>query len=83
MIICIAFFFFIFILYWSIGPNGKESPCPAKDTGLIPGSGRSPEKGNPTPIILPGKSHGQRSPVGCSPWGPTDRGARWGHKVRT
>ena len=24
---------------------------------------------NPTPVLLPGKSHGQRSLVGCSPWG--------------
>ena len=24
---------------------------------------------HPTPVLLPGKSHGQRSPVGCSPWG--------------
>ena len=24
---------------------------------------------NPTPILLPGKSHGRRSLVGCSPWG--------------
>ena len=23
----------------------------------------------PTPILLPGKSHGWRSLVGCSPWG--------------
>ena len=23
----------------------------------------------PTPVLLPGKSHGRRSPVGCSPWG--------------
>ena len=23
----------------------------------------------PTPVLLPGKSHGQRSVVGCSPWG--------------
>ena len=23
----------------------------------------------PTPILLPGKSHGQRSLVGCGPWG--------------
>ena len=42
---------------------------------MITGSGRSPEGGNsnplwhPTPVILPGKSHGQRSLVGCSPWG--------------
>ena len=24
---------------------------------------------HPTPVFLPGKSHGQRSLVGCSPWG--------------
>ena len=24
---------------------------------------------HPTPVLLPGKSHGWRSPVGCSPWG--------------
>ena len=24
---------------------------------------------HPTPALLPGKSHGQRSLVGCSPWG--------------
>ena len=25
---------------------------------------------HPTPVLLPGKSHGGRSLVGCSPWGP-------------
>ena len=25
--------------------------------------------GTPTPVLLPGKSHGRRSLVGCSPWG--------------
>ena len=25
--------------------------------------------GTPTPVLLPGKFHGQRSLVGCSPWG--------------
>ena len=24
---------------------------------------------HPTPVLLPGKFHGQRSPVGCNPWG--------------
>ena len=46
--------------------------CSARDVGLIPGSGRSPgeENGNPlTPVLLPGKSHGQRSLVGYSPLG--------------
>ena len=28
-----------------------------------------PMKWQPTPVLLPGKSHGQRSLVGCSPWG--------------
>ena len=26
-------------------------------------------KWQPTPVLLPGKSHGQRSLVDCSPWG--------------
>ena len=42
-----------------------------KDTGLIPGSGRSPGEGKqqPIPVFLPAESHGQRSLVGYSPWG--------------
>ena len=37
--------------------------------GLIPGLGRSPAEGNglPTPVFLPGKSHGQRGLAGYSP----------------
>ena len=31
------------------------------------GSGR--RQWHPTPVLLPGKSHGRRSLVGCSPWG--------------
>ena len=27
---------------------------------------------HPTPVLLPGKSHGRRSLVGCSPWGRSD-----------
>ena len=27
------------------------------------------KKWHPTPVLLPGKSHGRRSLVGCSPWG--------------
>ena len=33
--------------------------------GKIPGS----SKWQPTPVLLPGKSHGQRSLAGCSPGG--------------
>ena len=28
----------------------------------------------PTPVLLPGKSHGQRNLVGCSPWGLEESG---------
>ena len=28
---------------------------------------------HPTPVFLPGKSHGQRSLIGCSPWGHQSR----------
>ena len=27
---------------------------------------------HPTPVLLPGKSHGRRTLVGCSPWGSTE-----------
>ena len=29
---------------------------------------------HPTPVLLPGKSHGRRSLVGCSPWGHEELG---------
>ena len=41
-----------------------------RDTGSIPGLGRSPGGGNGNPLhcFLPGKSHGQGGLVGYSPW---------------
>ena len=40
------------------------------DKGLIPGLGRTLEKEmEPTPVFLPGKSHGQMGLAGYSPWG--------------
>jgi len=40
------------------------------DMGPIPGQEEPPEKEwKPTPEFLPGKSHGQRSLAGYSPWG--------------
>ena len=41
------------------------------DMGLIPGSGRFPWRRawQPTPVFLPGETHGQRSLEGYSPWG--------------
>ena len=45
---------------------GKESVCNVGDPGSIPGSGRHPwrRKWQPTPVFLPGESHGQRSLAG-------------------
>ena len=56
------------------GSSGKESNSGAGDLGLIPELGRSREdpwrrEWQPTPVFLPGKSHGQKSLVGYSPQG--------------
>ena len=47
----------------------KNLPANVGDAGLISGSGRSPRKRKwqPTPVLLPGNSHGQRSLAGYSP----------------
>ena len=52
------------------GSGGKASVCNVGDPGSIPGLGGSPGEGKwqPTPLLLPGKSNGQRSLVGYSPW---------------
>ena len=53
------------------GSEVKASAWNVGDLGSIPGSGRSPGEGNgtPTPVLLPGESHGGRSLVGYSPRG--------------
>ena len=51
---------------------GKESACSAGDLGSITGSGRCPgerRKRWPSPVLLPGEFHGQRSLAGYSPRG--------------
>ena len=53
---------------------GKNPPARAgdvRDTGSIPGWGRSPWRRacQPTVFFLPGESHGHRNLVGYSPWG--------------
>ena len=32
---------------------------------------------HPTPLLLPGKSHGRRSLVGCSPWPSVESCSGW------
>ena len=55
------------------GPGGKEPACQCrrcKRCWFDPWVGKMPwrRKWQPTPASLPGKSHGQRSLVGYSPW---------------
>ena len=38
----------------------------------IPSSDNQRRHWHPTPVLLPGKSHGWRNLVGCSPWGRTE-----------
>ena len=61
--------------------RGKEFTCNAGNEGLVPELGKSPWEGNgnPLPVFLLGKSHGQRSLVGYSPWGCI----RVGHNLET
>ena len=51
-------------------------------TELLNWQYKVPSTGNGTlpPVLLPGESHGWRSLVGCSPWGPTESDrAEWLH----
>ena len=50
--------------------SGKESACQCKRCGFNPWSRKIPWRRTwqPTPVFLPGKSHGQRSLAGYSPW---------------
>ena len=47
-----------------------ESACNVGDPGSIPGW-KIPwrRKRQPTPVFLPREFHGQKSLVGCNPWG--------------
>ena len=55
----------------SVVENPLANEGDAKDVGLIPWVGKIPwrRKWQPTPVFLLGKSHGQRSLAGYSPWG--------------
>ena len=58
--------------------SGKESTCQSRRLKFDRWVRRIPWRGkwHPTPVSLPGKSHGQRSLVGYSLW----RGGGGGHK---
>ena len=54
--------------------SGKESACQCRRCEFSPWVGKIfwRRKRQPTPIFLPGESHGQRSLVSYSPWGPKE-----------
>ena len=58
---------FVSTWFWGFpgGSDGKESACIVGDLGLIPGSGRSPRKGNGYPLQYSCLDN------------PMDRGASW------
>ena len=53
-----------------MGFPDKESSCQYRSHGFDPWVGKIPwrRKWHSTPVILPGKSHGQRRLAGYSPW---------------
>ena len=53
------------------GSDSKESAWNTGDHTMDPQVGKIPwrRKWQPTTVFFPGKSHGWRSLVGCSPWG--------------
>ena len=69
-------FLFSFAFYFSFhrdfpgGSDGKSICLQCGRPGFDPWVGKIPwrRKWQPTPVLLPGKSHGQRSLAGCSPW---------------
>ena len=56
--------------------NSLASAEDVRDLGSIPRSGRSTGVDNdkPTPLFLPGESHGQRSLAGYRSWGHMTEG---------
>ena len=75
-LLCPFFFFFLIWLFLSIYSfpwwlSGKESTWQCRRQGFDPWVGKIPWRRawQPTPVFLPGKSHGERSLVGYSPWG--------------
>ena len=56
--------------YQGLNPHPKQLPDIAIRWGLqYPSLSERRRQWQPTPVLLPGKSHGRRSLVGYSPWG--------------
>ena len=75
----------LMLAIWSLVPLPFLKPCPAQSShtwynlsslykdpaplASIWSNSEGRRQWHPTPVLLPGKSHGWRSLVGCSPWG--------------
>ena len=57
--------------------SGKETACQCRRHGFDSWVGKIPWRGKwqPTPVFLAGKSHGQKSLAGYSPWGHKESNA--------
>ena len=74
-----ALWFLLAVSLWSCVPSHLNLPSGARGrswrlTETVSYNQRTRVHGrrrqwHPTPVLLPGKSHGRRSLVGCSPWG--------------
>ena len=63
--------------FWDISVV-KNQPGDTGNEGSIPGPEDPWRRAwQPTPVLLPGESHGQRSLVGYSPWGPKESRHDW------
>ena len=60
---------YTFMLDLPSGASGKERACQEMQVRSLGWEGALVEGMAPTPVFLPGESHGQRSLVGYSPWG--------------
>ena len=70
--VCVCIYIYIHILKGGFPRwlRGKESSCKCRRHEFDPWVGKIPwrKKWQPTPVFLPGESHGQRSLVGYSLW---------------
>ena len=59
--------------------SGKESACQCRRCRFNPWFRKIPwkRKWQPTPVFLPGKSHGRKHLVGYSPWGHKESDTKW------
>ena len=75
-------YFGYFLMFWVCGQEDEAVPrelfrdrflqlthCTARGEIAIHWDDIQRRGWHPTPVLLPGKSHGPRSLVGCSPWG--------------